>query len=161
MSHLSKDVKLSLKVMINEQKTKVLFAEADSEFAEVMLGFLTMPLGEILSFLKMGYEEEEPVIGSLNTLYTGLLNLDNAHFWTDGGKKMLLNPRNSFFSQPVKYFKCGEKACNSRSFPDVSIYYDSGRCGCGNRLNRAMSEMKPASSDGILAEGMTFFVTDL
>ena len=42
-----KEGEFSLKVMINRQKTKVLFAEVDSLFADILLSFLTLPLGRI------------------------------------------------------------------------------------------------------------------
>lgn len=46
----AKEVKFSLKVLINKQKTKVLFAEAESDFSDVLLSFLTLPLGKIVNF---------------------------------------------------------------------------------------------------------------
>ncbi|KAH6780493.1 hypothetical protein C2S52_011730 [Perilla frutescens var. hirtella] len=164
MSELAKDVKFSLKVMTNKQKTKVLFAEADRNFAEIILSFLMLPLGEIVRLMKKQYGDEEPVFGSLSTLYTGLSNLDDVHFWTDGGKKMLLNPRNSFFNQPIKYFRCANIDCKKKSSsPNVSIYYDSGICDCGKPLSRAMCEIEPksqATDEGIFVGGLHFIVTD-
>ncbi|KAL8031610.1 hypothetical protein ABFX02_13G037400 [Erythranthe guttata] len=65
------EAKFSLKVMINKQKTKVLFAEVDSDFADVLLSFLTLPLGKIVRVLKKHYREDQdsPInIGSLTTL---------------------------------------------------------------------------------------------
>lgn len=45
----AEEVKFSLKVMINKEKTKVLFAESDSDFVDVLLSFLTLPLGSIVN----------------------------------------------------------------------------------------------------------------
>ncbi|KAL6535903.1 hypothetical protein OROHE_012747 [Orobanche hederae] len=96
MSDANKDVKFSLKVVINKQKTKVLFAEAGSDFTDVLLSFLTLPLGKIVQVLERHYKEEAPVIGSLTSLYKGLSNLDSTHFSTEGAKQMLLDPISSF-----------------------------------------------------------------
>ncbi|KAG6419567.1 hypothetical protein SASPL_121789 [Salvia splendens] len=85
---------LSLKVMINQEKTKVLFAEANSDFINVLLSFLTIPLGKLVTVLQK--HNESAAIGSLTTLYKGLSELDSAHFSTLGAKEMLLNPRSSF-----------------------------------------------------------------
>ncbi|KAG6419577.1 hypothetical protein SASPL_121799 [Salvia splendens] len=89
-----KEGELSLKVMINKEKTKVLFAEVDSHFADILLSFLTLPLGRIIKVLNNHYGDDETVsIGSLSSLYHSLLNLDSSHFWTEGAKQTLLNPK--------------------------------------------------------------------
>lgn len=41
----AKEVEFTLKVRMNKQKTKVLFAEIESNLADVLLSFLTLPLG--------------------------------------------------------------------------------------------------------------------
>ncbi|KAL6529642.1 hypothetical protein OROGR_015265 [Orobanche gracilis] len=80
MSDANKDVKFSLKVVINKQKTKVLFAEAGSDFTDVLLSFLTLPLGKIVRLLEQHHKDDRPVVGSLSSLYNGLSNLDRTHF---------------------------------------------------------------------------------
>ncbi|KAG8368389.1 hypothetical protein BUALT_Bualt15G0040400 [Buddleja alternifolia] len=114
----SEEVKFSLKVVINKEKNKVLFAEVDSSFADVLLSFLTLPLGTIVRLLAKHFAHQSPTIGSLNTLYQGLANLESSHFCTDTGKQILLNARNSLAplckklklnlddSEPTKYFAC-------------------------------------------------------
>ncbi|KAL0384216.1 UNVERIFIED_CONTAM: hypothetical protein Sradi_2815900 [Sesamum radiatum] len=67
----SEDVKLSLRVVMNKEENKVLFAEVDNCFADVLLSFLTLPLGTIARLLVKHYAEGAPVIGSLSTLYQG------------------------------------------------------------------------------------------
>ncbi|KAI3457339.1 hypothetical protein Pfo_014002 [Paulownia fortunei] len=175
----AKEVKFSLKVMINKQKTKVLFAEADSDFADVLLSFLTLPLGKIVRVLEKHYGDKAPVIGSLTTLYNGLANLSSVHFWTEYGKQMLLDPRNSLEAecrklklnvddtQPMKYFRCGDRDCKMKRSPYVSMYYDTRKCDCGKSLNKAMgiSESKTQAADnggdGVFSEeGMSFLITD-
>ncbi|KAL6546269.1 hypothetical protein OROMI_021990 [Orobanche minor] len=101
----SKDVQFSLKVLINKQKTKVLYAKADSHFVDVLLSFLTLPLRTVVRILGKHYGNDEaqaPVIGSLNTMYNGLANLDSDHFCTESSKQMLLNPRKSFRNERCK-----------------------------------------------------------
>ncbi|KAL6535902.1 hypothetical protein OROHE_012746 [Orobanche hederae] len=85
------EVKFSLKVMIDKQKNKVLFAEADSDFTDVLLSFLTLPLGRILKVLEGHNGDKARAIGSLTTLYRGLFSLN--HFYFGGcNKYQLLNP---------------------------------------------------------------------
>ncbi|GFP79562.1 hypothetical protein PHJA_000099700 [Phtheirospermum japonicum] len=129
--------------MINEEKTKVLFAEADSDFADVLLSFLTLPLGTIIRVMNKHYQDKAPpVIGSLTSLYKGLGNLNKAYFWSEGGKQMLLNPRSSFEpecrklklnvddTQPISYYRCGDKDCNRERTPSISMYHDTVKCDC-------------------------------
>ncbi|KAI3457341.1 hypothetical protein Pfo_014004 [Paulownia fortunei] len=152
----AKEVKFSLKVMINKQKTKVLFAEADSDFTDVLLSFLTLPLGTIVRVLEKRYGQA-PVVGSLTTLYNGLANLNSVYFWTEGAKQMLLNPRSSLRaecrklkldmndSQPTNYFTCD---CSYR-FLQSSIYYDAARCCCGQQMKTKLGIEEPqAAADG-------------
>ncbi|KAK6157293.1 hypothetical protein DH2020_011541 [Rehmannia glutinosa] len=146
----AEDVKFSLKVVINKQKSKVLFAEADSDFTDVLLSFLTLPLGTIVRTLEKHYGDKAPVIGSLTTLYNGLSNLDNALFWAKCSKQMLMNPRSSSETecpklklnifdetQPIKYFKCENKDCEyNKNIPTVSMYFGGLECDCGYLLSK-------------------------
>ncbi|KAL9145081.1 hypothetical protein ABFS82_13G015900 [Erythranthe guttata] len=134
----------TLKVMINKQKTKVLFAAIDSDFADVLLSFLTLPLGTIARILK----KHGRTIGCLTALYSGLENLGTGYFGTDVCKQMLLNPRSSFASecrklkldlgenQPTRYFACETRNCSSfipRNI--VSMYCNTDTCRCGKKMN--------------------------
>ena len=135
MTDASKDFKFTLKVMIDKKKEKVLFAESDCQFVDVLLSFLTLPLGRIIKALNEHYVNA-PIIGSLTNLYRSLAGIDNADFVTDDAKEILLNPRSPFEaeygmlklsitdSQPTKYLRC---ACGNSSHT-VSIYYDQVKC---------------------------------
>ncbi|KAL8478271.1 hypothetical protein ACS0TY_030245 [Phlomoides rotata] len=91
-----KDSTFSLKVVINKQKNMVLFAEIENDLANVLLGFMTLPLGRIVQVLKNHYGENTPLIGSLNSLYNGVAKLDCSHFKSIDEKQMLLDPERNF-----------------------------------------------------------------
>ncbi|XP_073153352.1 uncharacterized protein [Henckelia pumila] len=124
---------ISLKVVMIKGKNKVLYAEIDSDFADVVLSFLTLPLGTIARLFIKHYGNT-PILGCFNSLYSGLFNLDSSHFGTVEGKKMLLEPRNaSGFERrrlkvqiddtpPIKFFTCNRQKC-------VSMYYQM-KCFC-------------------------------
>ncbi|XP_057792677.1 uncharacterized protein LOC131009391 [Salvia miltiorrhiza] len=88
----AEEVKLHIKVVTNKEKTKVLFAEAGSDFTDVLLSFLLLPLGTIMNVLEKHYGDKTPVIGSLNTLYNGAANLDIIHFRSAASKEKLRIP---------------------------------------------------------------------
>ncbi|KAL7086743.1 hypothetical protein ACP275_13G019800 [Erythranthe tilingii] len=160
-----KDVKFSLKVMTNKLRTKVLFAEADSGFVDVLISFLTLPLGTIMKVLKKHYGDDEETavdIGSLTSLYNGLANLESVHFWTEGCKEVLLNPRSSFEAecrnlkldisetQPIEYLTCKTPNCTRTKISCLSVYYDSFMCViCGKTMTREAGEkVAKAAADG-------------
>ncbi|GER53235.1 hypothetical protein STAS_30746 [Striga asiatica] len=147
-----KDVKFSLKAMINKQKTKVLYVEADNDFFDVLLSFLALPLGTIVRVLKNHYGDEVPFMGSLTTLYNGLYNLDSGLFRTPDCKNLLLNPISSSQALPecrrlkikvdetkrTKYFKCGDVNCSFSKFSNVGLYFSGLKCDCGKPLDKAI-----------------------
>ena len=145
----SKNAEFSLKVMINKEKTKVLFVEASSHFTDILLSFLTLPLGRIIKVLHKHYGDETATVGSLNSLYRSLANLDSPHFVTEGAKQNLHNPTSSFEdgikqlklditdSPPNEYYKCTYSNCCYR-FRRVSMCYDNvercKKCGDANDI---------------------------
>lgn len=165
----AKEVQFSLKVIIIKGSYKVLYAEVDSDFADVLLSFLTLPLGTIVRLLIKNYEDDTPILGSLNSLYEGLLNLDSSHFGTEAGKLMLLNPRNSSGIQcsrlklqiddtpSIQCFVCENGTC-------VSMH-NHAKCLCSNStrtMTRGDLEIEPQSGEiGVFTTPKaSFFLTD-
>ncbi|KAL7086744.1 hypothetical protein ACP275_13G019900 [Erythranthe tilingii] len=157
---LANGVEFTLKVMINKQKTKVLFAEVDGDFAEVVLSFLTLPLGTIVRVLKNHYGDAKgttPVnIGSLTTLYDGLSNLDSINLRYEFRKGMLLDPVSSLeaecrklkldISDPltVKYFSCPDWNCKITMQGNATL-----TCPCGKTMNKEVClEESETADDG-------------
>ncbi|KAL6529634.1 hypothetical protein OROGR_015257 [Orobanche gracilis] len=166
MSTAAEDVKFCLKVMINKEKTKVLLAEADADLVDVLLSFLTLPLGTIVRILENHYGDEAPVLGSLTTLRKGLSVLDRAHFSAESIKQMLLNPVSSFEAeyrklklniddtQPPKYFMCED----GHRYSKIGMYHSgAGKCGCGKPLNKEISiKNAPETADNCDDDGGVF-----
>ena len=169
----------SLKVMIDKERSKVLFATADRHFVDILLSFLTLPLGRIIRVLKQHYGDELPTIGSLCSLYHSLSNLDNSHFVTVGAKQNLLNPTTSFENeykwlklditdfQPATYFYCSVsyRRCSNK-FRSESNYYDyielCQDCGSYEMVKVvAKKESEAGYSDGIwTVRGASFTILD-
>ncbi|KAL3849064.1 hypothetical protein ACJIZ3_010946 [Penstemon smallii] len=165
----AEEVRFSMKVMINKEKTKVLLAVVDNNLADILLSFLTLPVGVILRLLKKQYEDEAPVIGSFNTLRNGLENLDSVHFSTVAAKLMLLNPRSSLDvecsklklniddTQPIKYFTCENMDCDWAR--PVNVYYEGiRRCYCKKLTNREIYVKYSSDNSQVPADGEVFTV---
>ncbi|XP_073137094.1 uncharacterized protein [Henckelia pumila] len=169
MAAADEKVQFSLNVVAIKESSKVLYAQVDSDFADVLLSFLTLPLGTIVRLLIKHYGDNVPVLGSLNSLYAGLLNMDTRHFWTEAGKLMLLNPRNSSQVQcsrlklqiettpPIQHFVCGNWTCVST--------YNNVKCLCRdprNTMTRVDLEVEAQSRDNSIftLQTASFLLTD-
>ncbi|KAJ0021632.1 hypothetical protein Pint_32630 [Pistacia integerrima] len=132
---------ISLKALVDKESKKVIFAESDEEFIDVLFSFLTMPMGTIIRLIR----NRPPTvgIGCMNNLYECIENLDVQLFRTEACKKMLLYPRNAAADQcrrlklnvdetePLRYF-LGPGDC-----PHLSHYGDV-ICPCGECINFEM-----------------------
>ncbi|XP_057792642.1 uncharacterized protein LOC131009364 [Salvia miltiorrhiza] len=167
----AEEVKVSLKVMMNKEKSKVLYAESDSHFADIVLSFLTLPLGRIVKVLEKHYGDDAPTIGSLHNLYHCLANFDSSHFVTEGAKQALLYSASSFEAEyrmlkvdisdspPAEYFFCAD--CDDNAFRCESIYYDVIDCTFyGNMMIKVVGKIYEADapSDGVLTKHTSSFL---
>lgn len=173
MSEPKDVVKFCLKVMIHKERNKVLFAEADGSFADVLISFLTMPLGRALRILKNHYGDETPAIGSLTSLYHGFANPEVANFWTEGCKEALLNPTSPFQAecrrlkldvsdtQPAEYFTCANRSCAQFGvkFACRSAYYDTAKCWCRKLMTREVVQ-EESRAVAVFTKYTSFVISD-
>ncbi|KAL3635450.1 hypothetical protein CASFOL_019997 [Castilleja foliolosa] len=165
----TEDVKFSLSVLVNKQRTKVLYAEVDSDFADILLSFLSLPLGTIVRILGKHYGDESPVLGSLTNLYNSLSNLNSDLFCTESCKQMLLNPRKSLKNERCKLklnvddtpltkcFMCPDKDCRRKVSRNFCLYYDTSKCDCGkSTLSHDMGIVKVTA--GVYTKSAASFI---
>ncbi|XP_059648241.1 uncharacterized protein LOC132294410 isoform X3 [Cornus florida] len=141
----------SLKVLVDEEKNRVVFAESDNDFVDVLFSFMTMPIGTIIRLtreqaLKWG-------IGCLNNLYESIENLDDKYLQSEKRKEMLLCPRSAaeIYSRNLKlhfvdsnsneYYVCGSGCTLSP--------YKTARCHCGNDIGYMVKPKNPVSLPGV------------
>ncbi|KAK1398298.1 hypothetical protein POM88_008161 [Heracleum sosnowskyi] len=90
------DSEVLLKVLIHKNEERVVLAEANSAFVDILFSFLTLPMGTLVRVLAKNSEPSLPMaIGSFNSLYKSIEYLDNKYFATEACKDLLLNARNS------------------------------------------------------------------
>ncbi|XP_057793392.1 uncharacterized protein LOC131010014 [Salvia miltiorrhiza] len=117
------DTKLSLKVMINKQKSKVLFAEANSFVADALLGFLTLPLAKILRILiyhQIFYGNKAPVIGSLTFALLNLLVNRNYLSKNDDDKSLYMGSMSlavEFWNLSINVYSKEDHVCSDSNCP--------------------------------------------
>ncbi|KAF5785541.1 hypothetical protein HanPI659440_Chr10g0373361 [Helianthus annuus] len=87
-----------LKVFVDKKKKKVMFAEAEQDFVEILFSFLTLPLGTIARISSKHQATMDTKVGSLDSLYESVEILDYKHFSNEASKNALVNPWNSSLS---------------------------------------------------------------
>lgn len=159
------DTRLPLNVMMNKDHSKVLFAEANTDFINVLLSFLAMPLGKVVG-------KNCIPLGSIETLYRSLVGMDESYFCVRGAKQMLLNQRSSLgldcrklalditYSPPNQFYVCSDPECPETGYMNVSLYSDIARCSCGKWLKREILVGESLCGRPFVTKPSSFVVTD-
>ncbi|XP_058741677.1 uncharacterized protein LOC131614067 [Vicia villosa] len=160
---------VSLKLLVNKDTNKVLFAEAGKDFVDVLFSFLTLPLGTIARLVEKKSSMGSVSVGCLNKLYGSLREFDKEYMRMETTKEMLMQPKNSSENycsnlklniddtQPTKYFLCTKPySCSSRY---LNITTDK-KCGCSSYHYNTRSVSVKYSSNGFVKDGSSFVITD-
>jgi len=78
---------MTLKLLIDTEENRVLFADAGKEVVDFIFGLLALPLGSIVKVLG-----QEQMIGSIGSIYSSLKTLDSSYMHPGLKKDILLNP---------------------------------------------------------------------
>ncbi|XP_028070553.1 uncharacterized protein LOC114273011 [Camellia sinensis] len=110
---------VSLRILVDEDKKRVVCAETSNDFIDILFGFLTLPMGTIVRLIRKHRSE----LGCISNLYQSIENLNTSNFWTNACKDMLLYPRtpleafcknlkvNVNDTKTTKYFTCSDLSC--------------------------------------------------
>jgi len=161
---------VSMKLLLNEKGNKVLFAEAEKDFVDILCIFLTMPLGTIARLVEKESGIGPVTVGCLNSLYRSVADLDESCFATKTIKPVLLEPINSAEdycntlklniddTQPTKYFACfNYNRCNSPRLSATDKLF-THKCSCGNVF--PVEVFLENFSQGFVNDVATFIITD-
>ncbi|XP_042499513.1 uncharacterized protein LOC122077673 [Macadamia integrifolia] len=154
---------ISLKVVMDKEKNRVVMAEADSDLVDILLSFLTMPMGTIVRLISK--QPEPAIIGSMTSLYKAVENLEEQLLQTHICKSMLLDPRNPSGKECLrlklniddtkpKYYICCR---NYSTFKNVACNY------CRKMMDKViyMEKEDPEGDGEVFVCGLTkFMVTD-
>ncbi|KAK8371551.1 hypothetical protein V6Z11_A01G250400 [Gossypium hirsutum] len=148
----------SIKLLIDQERNKVLPAEAGNDFIDILRILLKLPLGNIgLLFRK----NESLLTGCLDNLNNSVENLSLNSFRNHACKLMLLYPISTHKDKPVQYFTCKTMGCGLLS------YCETSRCSCGKLMNSEIY-LEEMERDGVKYENeggfskveSRFFITD-
>lgn len=116
MAATQTEEQVSLKLVLNKEKNKVIFAEAGKDFMDVLFSFLTLPLGTIARLVGKESNMQPVRVGCLSSLYENVENLDKEYLWSETCKEMLLHPMNSSEAY------CRSKKLNIDEIKSCNIY---------------------------------------
>ncbi|GMN23898.1 hypothetical protein TIFTF001_000316 [Ficus carica] len=158
---------ISLKVLVDKKMNRVIYAESDEDFVDIIFSFLTTLIGTIVRLTS----NQSPTLrmGSLNNLYTSVENMDAKYFRFQGRKAMLLSPRNWAESlckklklnidgdaAATKHFLCRTLNCSHR----LLCHYEDAICNCGSLMKRKINLSEKESKDhgGVFVKERTRFI---
>ncbi|CAL5379879.1 unnamed protein product [Camellia sinensis] len=157
---------ITLKILVEKEKNRVVFAESNKDFVDVIFSFMTLPIGTIVELIHEHLLKGE--IGCLNNLYESVENLDEEYLISEH-KEMLLHPRSAAeiyhrnlkinlieSNSRSKYYVCFDADCSFLS------YYQASCCRCGNPLELEVNLSNPVSQDGgvFVKPTARFMITD-
>jgi hypothetical protein len=102
------DIQINVKLVIRKTNGKVLYAQGEQDFADLLLSFLTLPLGGVVCLLGGNCS-----IGNIDALYKSIDNLDETKYLTSlEAKNRLVNPHSStLFSLSSKLLPVDSEKC--------------------------------------------------
>ncbi|KAI3461379.1 hypothetical protein Pfo_018042 [Paulownia fortunei] len=160
---------VSLKLLIDTQAERVLFAEAGKDFVDFLFHVISLPLGTIIRLLR-----KQEMVGSLANLYESIENMNESYIQPNQSKDTLLKPVApvSGSSLPLlalneaptvkKFYRC---TCSQY----VSYVSDDPRAvcpNCGRKMITNVSYVAPPAGQQVSNEGgfvkgvVTYMVMD-
>ena len=79
---------MSLKLLIDTKRERVLFAEAGKEFVDFLFTLMSLPVGTVISLLS-----SNDMVGSLGKVYQSIENISNTYTQPNMDKGTLLNSK--------------------------------------------------------------------
>ncbi|KAK6144327.1 hypothetical protein DH2020_021147 [Rehmannia glutinosa] len=158
---------VSLKLLIDKQAKRVLFAEAGKECVDFLFYILSLPVAKLITLLG-----KEGMVGSLSNLYQSIENLNDSYIQPNKSKNTLLKPVSPVTGSSVpllllndapterKFYRCSQW-CNYVSFDPSAICL-----GCNRIMGTVVESVGPtlrkeASGEGGFVKGVvTFMVMD-
>ncbi|KAM1205261.1 hypothetical protein PS2_006090 [Malus domestica] len=163
--------KINSEALVDKGSNKVIFIESESAFVDVLVSFLTIPLGTIL---KLGREHSAPMeIGCMNNLYSSVKEIDVRKLRSDACREMLLLPHNAaephcknlvlqidHKAKPTRYFVCPYTLCMidaPRRF--FSYYRGISNPWCQHSMDREITFSVDVAS-AFVTESARLLITD-
>ena len=177
---MTKSVKFSLKLLVDEKRNKVVLAEAVHDFVDVLISLLSLPMGKIARLLE-SHKDLQTVLACYQNLNRSVADMGIEHFETEACKSMLLSPKSSYEihcrklklnmgdTDATKFFICSSYLSDDSTCDNVYSNFNTSTCRCGGTMSTRMftsdedqiGEEIGNSVDGVFVNcRSSFIVTD-
>ncbi|KAJ0230917.1 hypothetical protein HA466_0304520 [Hirschfeldia incana] len=177
---MATSAKFSLKLLVDEKRNKVVLAEADQDFVDVLISLLSLPMGKIAKLLE-NHKDLQTVLACYQNLNRSVADMGIEHFETEACKSMLQSPKSPYAihcrklklnmgdTDATKFFICSSYFSEDSTCGDVYSNYNTSTCRCGSTMSFKVfiSEKDQVDEDiGNSADGVfvkcrsSFIVTD-
>ncbi|MFS7915139.1 hypothetical protein Hanom_Chr02g00161801 [Helianthus anomalus] len=82
----SNEAKVSIKVIVDKVNKRVVYAEADYTFVDILFSLMTLPMGTIVRLLGKLDDKNFEALGSLNNLYQSLKDFPECYISSEESK---------------------------------------------------------------------------
>ncbi|RDX61644.1 hypothetical protein CR513_60109, partial [Mucuna pruriens] len=156
---------IRLRFWMDEEKKRVIVAEASGDFIDVLFSFLTLPLGTIMRLISNNKPHSPLEIGCINNLYHSVQNFSTDVFWNRICQQMLLSPRNSLEAfcqrlklnvddtEPTKYFMCGS-CSKGKDLLLLSTFAGASCCYCEKSMIKEVKLLEESKEDACRGNGV-------
>ncbi|KAL0003011.1 hypothetical protein SO802_016792 [Lithocarpus litseifolius] len=176
------ETNVSLRLLINTESQRVLFAEADKNFIDFLFHILSLPVGTFITILT-----KKGMVGSLGNIYESIENINITYFQPNLNKETLLKSKvhisgggtgvtlllpkvksPSTSSTSRYWYRCPRtysSSCLSYVSNDSSVKCPSCQGSMNDNVNfvdppRAMNVGSSSSGEGYVKGVVTYMVTD-
>ncbi|XP_058739675.1 uncharacterized protein LOC131611829 [Vicia villosa] len=139
----TKEQPLSLKLLVDTDTNKVVFAEADKDFVDILCSFLTFPLGTIAKLVQKNSEMGPITIGCLNSLNQSVDNLGLLTNYNSSEDYYQFLKINIDDTMPTNYFMCSRFDEFYYQCCYLSLGTKKHYCEFGHPLSRLLSLSLP------------------
>ena len=154
---------MSMKLLIDTENRKVLFAEADKDFIDFLFHILRLPLGTIIPLLK-----NQGTVGSFGSIYDSIEKLSTTYLQPNVNKETLLKhkvhissttgvvplllPNIESSSTSRKFYRCS-RIQNSNCHGYVADNCSALCPSCQGSMNRDVSFVDPPTINNTVSSG--------
>lgn len=153
-----------VRIVVDEVRNKVLFLQAGKDFVDVLLSFLTLPLGTIARLVSQESNMENIDVGSISFLYESVAKLDKGKFLSALERELLVRPINSMEpycrllklnvddTEKLRSFRCRHKKCE--------LVPGCWNCQCFMDKKDELCRVFSYPKKGFVPKTATFIVSD-
>ncbi|KAF3957792.1 hypothetical protein CMV_017229 [Castanea mollissima] len=154
---------MRLKLLIDTENRKVLFAEADKDFIDFLFHILRLPLRTIIPLLK-----KQGMVGSFGNIYDSIENLSTTYLQSNVNKETLLKhkvhisggtgevplllPNIESSSTSRKFYRCS-RLQNNNCYGYVADDGSASCPSCQGSMTRDVSFVDPPTADNTVSSG--------